>query len=550
MHHRRGIIAGTAVLGAALALATVTTPRPANACGGLFCATTPVDQNAERILFEVHADGAVTATVEITYNGDPDEFSWIVPVTETPSAMDVAPASSLRMLDMATGPQIIPPPTTCSDPYRFGFDDALPGAPPPSADASAGAENGGVTVEDLPVVGPFDPEVISADDPQLLVDWLEENGYLITDEMRPFIAEYVGEGFKFLGVKLTPDAGVNDIAPLSFTCPAGNPMVPLKLTAIASEPEMGIMVFVAGAQRYAAQNFRMLQVDTDQVQFDPRTGSSNYYPLVSWLVDNDGGNAFVTEYASPSSETVNAVNNVGLFTNDAEESRTYLNDVLGEHGYITRMYTRMSGWEMIDDPVFASVNADDVSNVHDLSDRPPVEVCADTGFEPIPCGETYCGVGSICATTESGVDACACESGTVARAITAPRGRGLGLARTVTCQETDLDMLQSALGQIADPCAGFGCGEGGQCIPVNGFPTCECNEGFAARVDFQQSNGLECEAVVETFQPEQLLWPEGIGARAGAECACTSAPSGTAGTLFGVATLLGTLGLALRRRRR
>jgi hypothetical protein len=531
---------------AACTAALLMSPKPAHACGGLFCTIDPVDQNAERILFEVHPDGPVTATVEISYTGDPAAFSWIVPVPETPSHMGVAPVSALRLLDQATGPRIIAPPTTCTEP--FGFRGA--GVPSPSSEAAADAGTG-VTVEDLPIVGPYNPQVISADDPALLVAWLEENNYTITDEMKPLIAEYVGSGYKFLGVKLIPDAGVADIAPLSFTCPnPEGPFIPLKLTAVASEPEMGVMVFVAASQRYASQNFRMLTVNTDQVQMDPRTGVSNYYPLVSWLVDQEGSTAFVTEFAAPSSEALNAAQNVFLPVADSEESMQWVSEVLGTHPYLTRMYTRISGWEMTDDPVFVASSGADVSNVHDLSGRPAVEVCGggNGGGGSVPCGQTYCGLNQRCATTESGADACLCDAGFVARAITAPRGQGVSLGTTVTCQDASLDMLQSLEGTL-DACAGNSCGEGGRCMPVNGFATCECDAGFAARLDFSGPNGrgLRCESVRQIYAPEQLLWPLGMNERA-PDCACAGVPA--SGSLAGLAGVLLGLGLAFRRRRR
>ena len=37
----------------------------AEACGGLFCGNTPVDQTAERILFEVNNDNTTSAVIEI-----------------------------------------------------------------------------------------------------------------------------------------------------------------------------------------------------------------------------------------------------------------------------------------------------------------------------------------------------------------------------------------------------------------------------------------------------------------------------------------------------
>jgi hypothetical protein len=521
----------------------------ADACGGLFCANSPVDQNAERILFEVHEPGDISVTVEISYSGDPDKFSWIVPISETPSEMSVAPASALRILDNATSVQIIPPETTCT---MNAMERSA--AQPVSDSVTVEAPNeGGVNVEDLPVVGPYDPEVISSDDPEALIDWLEENEYLITDEMKPFIEDYVEAGYKFMGVKLIPDAGVTDISPLKWTCPEGDPLIPIKLTAVASEPEMGVLVYVAGPTRFSPVNYREIQMDTDLVQFDPATGQSNYYPLASWLIDEEGGKAMITEYAATMDEVQQNVANTFLFTNDFEEAQEWVTDTLSEHYYLTRFYTRISGWEMDDDPIFQeNDDGDNVSRVHDLSNRPPIEVC-ETSFEAVPCGSMYCGPGSQCASTIEGMDGCICNEGTVARSITAPRGAGLPLGQTITCQETSLDLLQSVNDEMADPCDGFSCGVGGTCLPINGFATCDCIAGFAAVNNFNRQNGVRCEMVNKVFSPEQLLWPEGSPNEVGSDipflgsCTCATTPEHSA---FAGLALLGLMGMGMTRRGR
>src|SRR5687767_9209431 len=73
----------------------------AQACGGLFCNTLPVDQNAERIIFVVHDDGTISAIVGINYVGKAEDFSWIVPVPSVPQ-VDVAETELLDTLQFAT----------------------------------------------------------------------------------------------------------------------------------------------------------------------------------------------------------------------------------------------------------------------------------------------------------------------------------------------------------------------------------------------------------------------------------------------------------------
>ena len=48
---------------------------------------------------------------------------------------------------------------------------------------------------------------------------------------------------------------------MKMTFPSDQPMVPIVLTSVAAEPEMGVLVFVAANQRYEADNFENLVVD-------------------------------------------------------------------------------------------------------------------------------------------------------------------------------------------------------------------------------------------------------------------------------------------------
>ena len=548
-------LVGALALGSVLALTSFSSSR-ARACGGLFCSAqspTPVDQNAERILFRVHDDGSVTAVVEISYSGDPSDFSWIIPVPETPT-VDVVPAGALRALDQATAPQFLPPPTTCTRsgagfPFGLGLacDEAL--APSGLRDfAVDGRPPVGVT--DLPRVGPYDDiVVVESTDERALIDWLNAHDYVVTPAMAPLIQAYVDEGSKFLALRLAADAGVSDIQPISFTCPPGvdGVRIPLRLTGVSAEPEMGVMVLVAGPSRFQPANYRALALKTDLVQLSQNSGQLNYFPLISWLVDEEGGKAFVTEYAADAEDARTNVNNAFA---GAPEDFDYLAEVFNEHRYLTRMYTRISGWEMDEDPVFLPTTGPDVARTRDLSGRPSEEVCTGS-VQRVPCGDTYCGPGALCATTDAGVDGCVCPEGTVARQVNAPSGPA------VFCQETGFEMLSSIDG-LGDPCSQATCGRNGRCQAVNGFSACMCDEGFAAIIDTSVNVpfAVRCEGAVKSYSPEQLLWVEreGDGARVGVSsqggCASTHGQRATGFFAFVALWFGGALALrrALRRR--
>jgi hypothetical protein len=540
-----------AVMAAALGLAALAVPTDAVACGGFFCSTVPVEQNAERILFELDPTanggvGQVTAVVEVTYAGDADDFSWVIPVPSLPEnpELDVAPGSIMTLFESATVPQIIPPPVICTSPGAFPPARGAGGLANES-DASFGDDDDGVDVVDLPQVGPYAPQRITSDDPQALIEWLRENGYIITEAMEPIVEDYVKQDFDFLGMKLAPEAGVAQIQPIVIRYPGQEPMVPLALTSVASEPEMAVLVFIASDTRWESGNFANLQVDVEDVQWDPRTVTNNYYPLLSWMIDQNDGRAFITEYAGPTSEII--TDNIFIQDEDAEEAYQFARDVLGRNTVLTRLYTRVSGWEMLFDPSFTRSAGAAVPRTIDLSDRPEVELCSTAAQNavPVPCGRTYCGVGAVCATTVDGIDGCVCTADQSARTIQAPAGPGQALVDTVTCQPTSFDLLAEVIGTEngpADPCFANICGEDGSCVAVNGFPSCQCSEGFAAIPN--GVGGTTCSEVVETFDADQVLWPT-----AGCASSCDLQGDRRIGIGAAAAFLLLLLPIAIRRRR-
>jgi hypothetical protein len=100
------------------------------------------------------------------------------------------------------------------------------------------------------------------------------------------------------------------------------------------------------------------------VKFTP-FGGNDYRQVLSTAVDQAGGRAFVTELAQPT----------GNIRPSNDETLKLL---LQRYPYITRLYTRISPDEMTLDPVFDLTSGmPDVSNVHDLSDRPPPWNCDD-----------------------------------------------------------------------------------------------------------------------------------------------------------------------------
>ena len=331
------------LLTVAVAVAGLVSAQPVLSCGGFFCIDTPVDQNAERIIFTQNGDGTVSAYVQIEYTGAAPDFSWILPLPDVIDAEDVEvpedAMAAFRELEVATDPVFIPPPRPeCAD-----FISVAMAAPIGSVEVFASGE-----------VGPYGFDVVGSEDPDALVSWLRDNGYRVTEAMEPLIDLYVEEQFVFLAMKLRPDQGAQDVEPVKVTYPSSQPMIPLRLTAVAANPDMAVMVWIYADVQAVPVNYGKIGIDNEELVFFGRGGSSNYRQLMGQKADEMEGQAFITEYAAPTSRL--------------SVTHPLLQDLSRRYDYVTRLNTVISPEEMTVDPVFDyDSRLEDVSNVRDLS---------------------------------------------------------------------------------------------------------------------------------------------------------------------------------------
>lgn len=298
----RGLWLGTVVVAGAVAVTA--NQRPARACGGFFCDSgpqpMPVDQTGENILFTITppegGEGPPTteAHIQIQFTGDAPKFAWVIPV-QTPPTFAIGSQLLFDELLRSTVPTYTATTLqTCSPPFAGGGGNA--GG---SSGGSSGA-TGGVTVVSRTQVGAFEATVIQGDDGDAVWAWLSDNGYQQPPTARPILDDYVASGHLFAALKLVGGAGVDELHPIVMRF-VGQPCVPLKLTAVASVPNMGVRVFFLGDRRVVPVGFAHVTLNEARVNHNNAPGS-NYRSVLSAAVDDPaaGGNGFVTEYAGTS----------------------------------------------------------------------------------------------------------------------------------------------------------------------------------------------------------------------------------------------------------
>ena len=331
-------------------------PSGVNACGGLFCQNTPVDQAAERIIFTKNDDGTITTLVEIQYTGAAPDFSWILPIPEAISADDLAVPED--------GDQIFPELHQLTD-VRFVNPDrpeCVDRALAEMAEVDLAVEDSGVEIFASGEVGPYGFDVIGSDDPNALINWLRDNQYRVEPPMEPLINVYVDEQFAFIAMRLLDGETADSIAPIEITYGGEKPMIPLRLTAVAANPNMRIFTWFFADEQAVPDNYAHMEIDNREITLF-NFGGNDYYGLVRLRADAFNGKAFITEFAGPHATQFSFVH-------------PYLREKAAEHPYLTRLATIISPEEMTLDPIFTyDSGASDVSNVRDLSNLTGLYVC-------------------------------------------------------------------------------------------------------------------------------------------------------------------------------
>jgi hypothetical protein len=295
--------------------------RDANACG---CFTppdpsVPIVQAGERILYAME-NGIVTAHIQIQYAGDAQDFGWLLPLPSVPE-MELGTDELFASLTTNTQPK-----------YRLvqkydgncGFNPAnnrggvlAPTAGGTGAGGNSGAADGpGSPLVIQASVGPYDYAVLKADNQEDMLQWLADNHYFVPAGTDQTVSAYIRPGAFFLALKLQSGKSAGDLQPVVVRYPADLPIIPIVLTSVAAQPNMGIQVWMLGSGRAIPRNYYHTVIN--DMAIDWNTSGANYNDVIIKAVgDAPEKHSFVTEYAGDSTVMRNVLNAPGRFGTQA-----------------------------------------------------------------------------------------------------------------------------------------------------------------------------------------------------------------------------------------
>ena len=302
--------------GAVSAAALMMNASPAEACGCFAPPdpSVPIVQAGERLVFD-YKDGKVTAHIQIQYQGEANDFGWLLPLPSVPE-MTLGSEELFAQLITQTQPK-----------YRLNRQFAgecgnnFPGrgvslsGQNDSAAPSESDDGSPLVIQDS--VGPYDFAVLRADSRDEMFAWLTENNYFIPTGTEDVVGPYIRPGAYFLALKLQKGEAAGDIQPVVLEYESDKPMIPIILTSVAANPDMGIQVWVMGESRAIPFNYRHTVLNDEHI--DWFNAGENYNDVIIAATNEaKEGQSFVTEFAGPSDSMRNVLDWDGRFGVQAE----------------------------------------------------------------------------------------------------------------------------------------------------------------------------------------------------------------------------------------
>lgn len=179
------------------------------------------DDMVEKIIFQ------------IDYQGDAEDFAWVVPVPGYPKLFSVEDDIFYELH------QLTQPPSPSS--FGCGWGAGVP---------TPGLENDGVHIWEENQVGIYHTTTLSATDPNSLVNWLNDNGYAFPTEGQEILDDYIQKDWFFVAMKIQHEETMNDsgnytgaIQPIGIMFFSDDMIYPLKISTL-STPSWGTEVLI------------------------------------------------------------------------------------------------------------------------------------------------------------------------------------------------------------------------------------------------------------------------------------------------------------------
>ncbi|NQY98734.1 MAG: DUF2330 domain-containing protein [Henriciella sp.] len=298
-------LAGACALG--LASFALSAPAASAFCGFYVAkADTDLFNDASKVVL-VRDDERTVITMASDYRGDVNEFAMVVPVVDIPlrEQINVANPALVDHLDEYTAPRLVEYYDENPCEMRYRRDMVAMSAPPVMESVEVEEvlpEDLGVTIEAEYEVGEYDILILSAEESDGLITWLNQNEYRIPDGAEEVVGAYLRRGMKFFVAKVNLERhdGSSMLRPIQVAYEDENFMLPIRLGTVNADGKQELFVFAITRQgRVETTNYKTVKLPSnmDVPIFVKDEFGEFYKAMFEHQTDKENGKAVFMEYA-------------------------------------------------------------------------------------------------------------------------------------------------------------------------------------------------------------------------------------------------------------
>jgi hypothetical protein len=246
---------------------------PANAFCGFYVAQadTKLFNTSSKVVLA--RDGDQTAiTMASDFEGDAKEFAVVVPVPTfiERKQIGVVDPKTIDHLDHYTAPRLVEyhDENPCQQLLATARAVAAPPLQMPALPVQQSAKKYGVTIEASYDVGEYDVLILSANESNGLVNWLNDNNYRIPQGAEDVLGSYIKQKMRFFVAKVNVERmkglGNGYLRPLQVRYQSLKFMVPLRLGTVNARGPQDLIVYALTKNgRIESTNYRTVKIPSD-----------------------------------------------------------------------------------------------------------------------------------------------------------------------------------------------------------------------------------------------------------------------------------------------
>jgi hypothetical protein len=258
------------VIAAAMTMTVATT---AQAFCGFYVAKadTSLFNRASQVVL-VRDGNRTVITMANDFEGDVSDFAVVVPVPTfiERGQINVGDKSVIDHLDAYTSPRLVEyfDPDPCQVHLRMEATSQVFASAARDQDAKEKARSRGVTIEASYTVGEYDILILSAEESDGLIRWLNENGYRVPRGAQRVVGSYLKQDMRFFVAKVNLEeqkkSGYTYLRPLQVAYESNKFMLPIRLGTLNARQQQELYVYaLTRTGRIETTNYRTIRLPSN-----------------------------------------------------------------------------------------------------------------------------------------------------------------------------------------------------------------------------------------------------------------------------------------------